>query len=92
MAVRGSVVLGLTGMRLFVRVGVVERAVAVTQRQPVTANATGHRTSIPFGYHAIPKTLAFADDIALSEQPDICRPNGISASQVYGVTEECVFR
>ncbi len=56
------------------------------------ATATGHRTSIPFGHHAISKTLALADDIALSEQPDICRPNGISVSQVYGVTEECVFR
>ncbi len=67
MAVRGSLVLGLTGMRLFVRVGVVERAVAVTQRQPVTANATGHRTSIPFGHHAIPETLALADSLALSE-------------------------
>ena len=32
MAVRMSLVLGLTIMRLFVRVGVVERAVAVTQR------------------------------------------------------------
>ena len=67
MAVRGSSVLGLTIMRLFVRVGVVGRAVAVTQRQPATANATGHRTSIPFGHHAIPKTLALADDIALSD-------------------------
>ena len=62
---------------------------AVTQRQPVRANAAGHRTSIPFGHHAIPKTLALADDIALSEPPDVCRPNGISVSQVYGVTEEC---
>jgi len=67
MAVRGSSVLGLTIMRSFVRVGVVGRAVAVTQRQPATANATGHRTSIPFGHHAIPKTLALADDIALSD-------------------------
>ena len=91
MAVRGSSVLGLTGMRLFVRVGVVERAVAVTQRQPATANATGHRTSIPFGHHAISKTLAVADDIALSEPPDICGPNGISVSRVYGDTEERVF-
>ena len=89
---RGSLVLGLTMMRLFVRVGVVERAVAVTQRQPACANATNHRTSIPFGHHAIPKTLALADDIALSEPPDICRPNGISVSQVYGVTEERVSR
>ena len=92
MAVRGSLVLGLTGMRLFVRVGVVERAVAVTQRQPVRANAAGHRTSIPFGHHAVSKTLALADDIALSEPPDNCRPNGISVSQVYGVTEERGFR
>ena len=86
MAVRGSLVLGLTGMRLFVRVGVVERALAVTQQQPTRANVTGHRTSIPFGHHAIPKTLAVADDIALSEAPDICGPNGISVSQVYGDT------
>ena len=89
---RGSLVLGLTIMRLVVRVGGVERAVAATHRQPVRANATGHRTSIPFGHHAIPKTLALADDFALSEQPDIYRPNGISVSQVYGVTEECLFR
>ena len=54
------------------------------------ATATGHRTSIPFGHHAIPKTLALADDIALSEPPDICGPNGISVSQVYRVTEERV--
>ena len=67
MAVRGSSVLGLTMMRSFVRVGVVERAVAATHRQPVRANATGHRTSIPFGHHAIPETLALADDIALSD-------------------------
>ncbi len=67
-------------------------AVAVTQRQPATANATNQRTSIPFGHRAIPKTLALADDIALSEPPDICRPNGISVSQVYGVTEERGFR
>ena len=67
MAVRGSLVLGLTIMRSFVRGGVVECAVAVTHRQPATANATGHRTSIPFGQHAIPKTLALADDIALSD-------------------------
>ncbi len=92
MVVRGPLVLGLTIMRLFVRVGVVERAVAVTQRQPATANATNQRTSIPFGHRAIPKTLALADDIALSEPPDICRPNGISVSQVYGVTEERGFR
>ncbi|MBR6175456.1 MAG: hypothetical protein IKQ52_07750 [Bacteroidales bacterium] len=90
MAVRGSSVLGLTMMRSFVRVGVVERAVAATHRQPVRANATGHRTSIPFGHHAISETFALADDIALSEPPDICRPNGISVSQVYGVTEERV--
>ena len=90
MAVRGSSVLGLTGMRSFVRVGVVERAMVVAQRQPVRANATGYRTSIPFGHHAISKTLALADDIALSEPPDICGPNGISVSQVYGVTEERV--
>ena len=92
MAVRGSLVLGLTGMRLFVRVGVVERAVAVTHRQPATANATGYRTSIPFGHHAISKTLALADDIALSEPPYNCRPNGIYVSHVYGVTEECASR
>ena len=92
MAARGSLVLGLTGMRLFVRVGVVERAVVVAQRQPARANVTGHRTSIPFGHHAIPKTLAVADDIALSEPPDICGPNGISVSQVYGVTEACASR
>ncbi len=55
MAVRGSLVLGLTIMRLFVRVGVVECAVAVTQRQPARANATGHRTSIPFGRTPFPK-------------------------------------
>ena len=91
MAVHGSLVLGLTGMRLFVRVGVVECAVAVTQRQPVRANAAGHRTSIPFGHHAVSKTLALADDIALSEPPDIYRPNGISVSQVFGVTAECVY-
>ena len=90
MAVRRPSARWLTIMRLFVRVGVVGRAVAVTQRQPATANATGHRTSIPFGHHAISKTLALADDIALSEPPDICRPNGISVSQVYGVTEERV--
>ena len=90
MAVRGSSVLGLTIMRSFVRVGVVERAVAVTQRQPACANAAGHRTSIPFGHHAIPETFALADDIALSEPPDICGPNGISASPVYGVTEAWV--
>lgn len=59
-----------------------------SQRQPATANVTSHRTSIPFGHHAISKTLALADDIALSEQPDICGPNGISVSQVYGETEE----
>jgi len=92
MAVRRPSVLGLTIMRSFVRVGVVERAVAVTQRQPARANATGHRTSIPFGHHAISRMLALADDIALSEPPDICRPNGISVSQVYGVTEERCFR
>jgi len=92
MAVRGSLVLGLTIMRLFVRVGVVERAVAVTQQQPATANATGHRTSIPFAHHTLSQALALADDIALSEQPDICGPNGISVSPVYGVTEECLFR
>ena len=85
---RGSSVLVLTIMRLFVRVGVVECAVVVAQRQPVRANATGHRTSIPFGHHAIPETLALADDFALSEPPDVCRPNGISVSQVCGVTEE----
>ena len=89
---RGSLVLGLTIMRLFVRVVVAEYAETVTQRQPTRANATGHRTSIPFGHHAIPETLALADDIALSEPPDICRPNGISVSTVYGVTEERVFR
>ena len=89
---RGSLVLGVSIMRLFVRVGVVECAVAVTQRQPACANATGQRTSIPFGHHAIPKMLALADDISLSEPPDICRPNGISVSQVYGVTEECGSR
>ena len=89
---RGSLVLGLTIMRLFVREGVVERAVAVTHRQPSRANATGQRTSIPFGHHAISKTFAVTDDIALSEPPDICRPNGISVSQVYGVTEERGFR
>jgi len=50
-----------------VSAGVDERAVAVAQRQPVRANATGHRTSIPFGHHAISKTLALADDIALSD-------------------------
>ena len=88
MAVRRPLARWLTIMRLFVRVGVVERAVAVTQRQPATANATGHRTSIPFGHHAISKTLALVDDIALSEPPDICRPNGISVSPVYGDTEE----
>ena len=92
MAVRGSLVLGVSIMRLFVRVGVVECAVAVTQRQPATANATNHRTSIPFGHHAISKTLALAEDIALSEPPYNCRPNGISVSQVYGVTEERGFR
>ena len=63
-----------------------------SQRQPATANATGHRTSIPFGHNAISKTLALADDISLLEPPDNCRPNGISISQVYGVTEECLFR
>ena len=67
MAVRGSLVLGLTIMRLVVRVGVVERAETVTQRQPATANAIVHRTSIPFGHHAISKTLAVADSLALSE-------------------------
>ena len=98
MAVRGSSVLGLTIMRmplarwltimrLVVRVGVVECAVVATQRQPARAKVTGHRTSIPFGHHAVSKTLALSDDIALSEPPDICRPNGISVSQVYGVTE-----
>ena len=92
MAVRGSLVLGLTIMRLFVRVGVVERAVVVAQRQPACANATNQRTSIPFGHHAISKTLAVADSLALSGPPDICRPNGISVSQVYGVTEERSFR
>ena len=92
MAVRGSSVLGLTIMRSFVRVGVVECAVAANQRQPATANVTGRRTSIPFGHHAVSKTLALADDIALSEPPDICRPNGISVSQVYGVTEERASR
>ena len=92
MAVRGSLVLWLTIVRLFVREGVVERAVAVTQRQPATANVTGHRTSIPFGHHAISKTFAVADSLALSEQPDNCRPNGISVSQVYGVTAECGSR
>ena len=91
MAVRGSLVLWLTIVRLFVRVGVVGRAVAVTQRQPVRANATGHRTSIPFGHHAIPKTLAVVDSLALSEPPDNCGPNGISVSQVYGETEEWVL-
>ena len=80
----------LTIMRLVVRVGVAECAVAVTQRQPVRANATGHRTSIPFGHHAIPKTLALADSLALSEPPDICGSNGISVSPVYGVTEAWV--
>ena len=89
---RGSLVLGVSIMRLFVRVGVVERALAVTQQQPTRANVTGHRTSIPFGHHAIPKTLALAEDIALSEPPYNCRPNGISVSQVYGVTEECASR
>jgi len=49
-----------------------------SQRQPATANVTGRRTSIPFGHHAIPKTLAVADDIALSEQSDNCRPNGMA--------------
>ena len=29
-----------------------------SQRQPATANVTGHRTSIPFGHHAISKTFA----------------------------------
>ena len=86
MAVRMSLVLGLTIMRLVVRVGVVGRAVAVTHRQPTRANATGHRTSIPFGHHAIPETLATADSLALSEPPDVCGPNGISVSPVYGVT------
>ncbi len=84
-------VLGLTRMRLVVRVGVVGRAVAVTHRQPTRANVTGHRTSIPFGHHAIPKTLALADSLSLSEPPYNCRPNGISVSQVYGVTEEWVL-
>lgn len=42
MAVRGSSVLGLTGMRLFVRVGGVERAETVTQRQPTRKR---HRTT-----------------------------------------------
>ena len=88
-----SSALGLTIVRLFVRVGgVTECAEAVTQRQPATANATGHRTSIPFGHRAISETLAVADDISLSEPPDICGPNGISVSQVYGVTEECGIR
>ena len=91
MAVRGSSVLGLTGMRMFVRVGVVERAVAVTQRQPTCANAARHRTSIPFGHQAISKTFALADDIALSEPPDICGPNGISVSQMNTVTEAVRF-
>ncbi len=91
MAVRGSLVLWLTIVRLFVREGVVERAVVVAQRQHVHANATGHRTSIPFGHHAISKMLALADSLALSEPPDICRPNGISVSQVYGVTEAVRF-
>ena len=67
MAVRMPLVLGLTRMRLFVRVGVVECAVAVTQRQPARANATGHRTSIPFGHQAISKTFALAESLALSE-------------------------
>jgi hypothetical protein len=67
MAVRMTLVLGVTIMRSFVRVGVVECAVAVTQRQPACANATNQRTSIPFGHHAIPKTLAVADSLALSE-------------------------
>ena len=92
MAVRGSSVLGLTIMRLFVRVGGVERAETVTHRQPACANATNQRTSIPFGHQAISKTFALADDIALSEPPDICGPNGISVSQVYGVTEACASR
>ena len=90
MAVRFSIALGLTIMRSFVRVGVVERAETVTQQQPATANVTGHRTSIPFGHHAISKTFALADDIALSAPPDNCGPNGIPVSQVYGVTEERV--
>ena len=90
MAVRGSLVLWLTIVRLFVREGVVERAVAVTHRQPATAKVTGHRTSIPFGHHAIPKTLVLADSLALSEPPDNCGPNGISVSQVYGETEAWV--
>ena len=38
-----------------------------SQRQPVRANATNHRTSIPFGHCAIAKTLAVADILALSE-------------------------
>ena len=63
-----------------------------SQRQPATAKAADQRISIPFGHRAIPKTLALADDIALSEPPDICRPNGISVSQVYGVTEACASR
>ena len=91
MAVRRPLARWLTIVRSFVRVGVVERAVVATQRQHARANASGHLTSIPFGHHAISKTLALADDIALSEPPDICRPNGISVSQVYGVTAECVF-
>ena len=86
MAVRGSSVLGLAIMRSSVRVGGVERAEAVTQQQPTRANVTGHRTSIPFGHHAIPETLATADSLALSEPPDVCGPNGISVSPVYGVT------
>ena len=83
MAARGSLVLGLTIMRLVVRVGVVGRAVAVTQRQPATANATGHRTSIPFGYHAIPKTLALADSFAFSESP-------IFAGQTESPSRKCM--
>ena len=63
-----------------------------SQRQSATAKAADQSTSIPFGHHAIPKMLALADDIALSEPPDICGPNGISVSQVYGVTEECGIR
>jgi len=57
---------------------------------PLFAKALPLRTSIPFGHHAVSKTLAVADDIALSEPPDNCRPNGISVSQVYGVTEAWV--
>ena len=79
-----SSALGLTIVRLFVRVGgVTECAEAVTQRQPATANATGHRTSIPFGYHAIPKTLALADSFAFSESP-------IFAGQTESPSRKCM--